>query len=172
MPAALAEITVDTAARQVEFAGQRAACAIGWGGMLPAAAKREGDGATPGGSFPMRWLYYRPDRTGPPTTSLERRALEPAFAWCDAPDHADYNQPVLQPFAASHEALWRADEIYDLIVVIGHNDTPVVPHMGSAIFVHVARPDYAPTAGCVALTAPDLRAMLAYCGGDTRLLIY
>ncbi len=52
--------------------------------------------------------------------------------------------------------LWRADHVYDLIVPLGYNDDPVVPGKGSAIFMHVAKPDYAPTEGCVALALPDL----------------
>ncbi len=64
------------------------------------------------------------------------------------------------PYAASAERLWREDSVYDIVAVIGFNDDPVYAGKGSAIFLHLARPDYAPTAGCVALSEFDLRAAL------------
>jgi len=82
------------------------------------------------------------------------------MGWCDDPAHADYNRPVTLPFAPSHEELWRADHVYDLIVVIGHNDSPPVAGMGSAIFMHLQQPEKTPTAGCVALSEFELREVL------------
>ena len=87
--------------------------------------------------------------------------LAPTDGWCDDPREGDYNRMVALPFAARHEALWRPDEVYDVIGVLGWNDAPVRPGRGSAIFLHVARADYAPTEGCVALALPDLRSVLA-----------
>jgi L,D-peptidoglycan transpeptidase YkuD (ErfK/YbiS/YcfS/YnhG family) len=82
------------------------------------------------------------------------------MGWCDDPDSASYNQLVDLPFPGSHEKLWRDDHIYDLIITLGYNDDPVVPDRGSAIFLHVARPDYSPTEGCVAAALPDLLALM------------
>ena len=90
------------------------------------------------------------------------------MGWCDDPAHPDYNRQVRLPFAASNEALWREDEVYDLIIVLGHNDNPPVPGRGSAIFMHVARPDYAPTEGCVALAPENLLEVLAAAVRATR----
>ncbi|GAN78390.1 hypothetical protein Asru_0808_02 [Acidisphaera rubrifaciens HS-AP3] len=87
--------------------------------------------------------------------------IAPTDGWCDDPRDAAYNTPVTLPYDASHEALWRADALYDVIGVLGWNDAPVERGRGSAIFLHVARPDYAPTEGCVALAAEDVRAVLA-----------
>jgi L,D-peptidoglycan transpeptidase YkuD (ErfK/YbiS/YcfS/YnhG family) len=123
--------------------------------------KQEGDGATPAGDFVMRQVLYRPDRLAEPATRLPVQALEPDDGWCDAPDDPAYNRPVLLPYRASAETLWREDGIYDLIVVLGHNDDPVVPGRGSAIFLHLAREDFGPTAGCVALSCDDLLKILA-----------
>ena len=81
--------------------------------------------------------------------------------WCDDPADPFYNRPILTPYRASHEKLWREDHVYDLIVPLGYNDHPVIPGKGSAIFLHVARQDYAPTEGCVACALPDLLALLA-----------
>ncbi|SLN20239.1 L,D-transpeptidase family protein [Oceanibacterium hippocampi] len=153
----------------LEFAGRRYRCAIGCGGIV--SDKHEGDGGTPVGRFPLRRVYYRPDRIATPAILLPVLALEPDDGWCDDPADPAYNQPVRLPFAASHERLWRDDELYDLIVVVGHNDDPVVPGAGSAIFLHVARRDYSPTEGCVALAREDLAELLGMLGPDCDLVI-
>jgi L,D-peptidoglycan transpeptidase YkuD (ErfK/YbiS/YcfS/YnhG family) len=141
--------------------GRWTRCAIGPGGVIAAAAKREGDGRTPLGAWPIRRVLYRPDRRRPPATALPVAALSPDDGWCDAPGDANYNRPVKLPCAASAERLWRDDLVYDLIAVLGHNDDPVVAGAGSAIFLHLARPDFSATQGCVALSADDLEALLA-----------
>lgn len=138
--------------------GRTFACAIGRGGIR--ADKREGDGATPVGRFALRRLLYRPDRLALPVTSLPAAALTPVDGWCDDPGHADYNRPVRLPHPARHERMWRDDHLYDLVVVIGHNDDPTVAGAGSAVFVHLAREGYGPTEGCVALAAADLLSLL------------
>lgn len=143
-------------------AGERVfSCAIGRGGLAPAAMKREGDGVSPIGVWPLRQLLYRPDRGPAPQTALPIRAITPLDGWCDDPGHPDYNRLVRRPFSASHEILWREDGLYDLMVVLGHNDDPPVAPLGSAIFLHLAKADYAPTEGCIALSRPDLETVLA-----------
>lgn len=134
--------------------------AIGRGGMK--IDKCEGDGATPIGAWGLRRVLYRADRLlAPPPTALPVTAIGPADGWCDDPADAAYNLAVALPYPAGHERLWRDDHVYDVIVVLGHNDTPPVPGLGSAVFLHVARPGYLPTEGCVALALPDLLALLA-----------
>jgi len=145
----------------LDLGGRKTRCALGSGGVVNATEKREGDGATPAGNWPLRRLLYRADRLARPVTGLETGALAPEDGWCDAPESPDYNRPVTFPFAASAEHLWREDGLYDLIVVLGHNDSPVVRGAGSAIFLHVARDDYGPTQGCVALAKTDLLALIA-----------
>ena len=140
---------------------QEMRCAIGRSGMVAAVDKREGDGASPVGLWPIRYVLYRPDKGAAPATALPVRPIAPDDGWCDAPDDPAYNRPVKRPYPASHEALWREDGLYDLIVVLGHNDDPPAPGLGSAIFLHLAKPDYAPTEGCIALARPDLEAVLA-----------
>ena len=138
----------------------------------PIGGKREGDGATPIGRFAFRYLLYRPDRLRPPPTGLGLRALSPRDGWCDDPADVLYNRPVILPYRARHERLWRDDDIYDLIVVLGHNDDPVVPGAGSAVFLHVARPDFSPTAGCIVLSKDDLLPLLAQSGpGDCLTVV-
>ncbi len=136
-------------------------CALGHGGVR--AEKCEGDGVTPVGVFALRRVLYRADRMAPPETGLEVAPIGESDGWCDDPGDPNYNRPVALPYAASHERLWREDAVYDLIVVLGHNDDPPQPGLGSAIFMHVARPEYEPTQGCVALAPGDLLAVLAVC---------
>ncbi|MBV8616407.1 MAG: L,D-transpeptidase family protein [Acetobacteraceae bacterium] len=122
--------------------------------------KREGDGATPAGLLPLRRVLYRADRLPPPRCAVPVEPLSPNDGWCDDPDDADYNRLVTLPHPARHEALWRADALYDVIGVLGWNDAPVRRGAGSAIFLHVGRPDRAPTEGCVALALSDLLRLL------------
>ena len=144
-------------------------CAIGRGGYTR--SKQEGDGATPVGTWPVREGFYRADRIAPPETALPMRPIGRDDGWCDDPGDPRYNRPVTLPFAASHETLWREDHLYDLVIVLGYNDDPPVPGRGSAIFMHVARPDYGPTEGCVALAPPDLIAVVRCLDTDSRIEI-
>jgi L,D-peptidoglycan transpeptidase YkuD (ErfK/YbiS/YcfS/YnhG family) len=136
-------------------------CALGRSGVKAASEKREGDGASPLGRWPIRRVMWRADKLKAPVTKLPLAPIRPMDGWCDAPADPRYNQPVTHPYPASAEKLWRDDDLYDIIVILGHNDDPVTAGMGSAIFLHVARPDYGPTQGCVALALPDVLAVLA-----------
>jgi L,D-peptidoglycan transpeptidase YkuD (ErfK/YbiS/YcfS/YnhG family) len=151
------------------WAGRQAPVIIGRGGIL--ADKREGDGATPVGTFPLRRVLWRPDRLAQPLTGLPCQAIAADDGWCDDPADPAYNRPVKRPYPASHEAMWREDSLYDLVVVIGHNDDPVVPGLGSAVFLHLARPGGEPTEGCVAFALPDLLALLAVCDSGSVVRI-
>lgn len=154
---------------ETKWRGRSYRCAIGTNGV--ATTKREGDGASPMGCFFLRNVMYRADRLDTPETGLPVTAIAPEDGWCDDPEDRAYNKHVSLPYGASAETLWRDDAVYDLIVVLGHNDMPVVPGCGSAIFMHVATPDYAPTAGCIALAREDLLAILADCDRTTQICI-
>ncbi|HZH28724.1 MAG TPA: L,D-transpeptidase family protein [Azospirillaceae bacterium] len=150
---------------RLNWPGGTVRCALGRSGISH--DKREGDGATPVGRFVLRRVLYRPDRLAPPATRLPVAPIASDDGWCDDPADPNYNRPVKRPYPASHEEMWREDDLYDVVVVMGHNDDPVAPGMGSAVFMHVATADYGPTAGCVALALPDLLRLLADCGpGD------
>jgi L,D-peptidoglycan transpeptidase YkuD (ErfK/YbiS/YcfS/YnhG family) len=136
-------------------------CTLGRSGVIAAEAKREGDGASPLGAWLVRRVLYRPDRGPAPITALPVSPIATDDGWCDAPEDPAYNRPVKRPYPASHEAMWRDDHLYDLVVVLGYNDDPPAPGMGSAIFLHLAREGYQPTEGCVALSRPDLETFLA-----------
>jgi L,D-peptidoglycan transpeptidase YkuD (ErfK/YbiS/YcfS/YnhG family) len=143
-----------------DLAGRKLRCALGRGGVIAADKKREGDGCSPAGVWPIRRVLYRPDRGAAPRTSLVVQPIAPDDSWCDAPGDVAYNRSVKTTYPASGEAMWREDGLYDLVVVLGHNDDPPIPGLGSAIFLHLARPHYPPTEGCVALSRPDLEALL------------
>lgn len=147
-------------------------CLVGKAGLVAAADKREGDMATPAGDWPLRRIYYRPDRIALPAVSLPSIALTPDMGWCDDPHDANYNMPVELPFAASHERLWREDGLYDVIVVLGHNDSPPKPFLGSAVFFHLRERETAYTAGCVAVTRDDMLALLETADTTTILRIF
>ena len=151
------------------WGAQRLRCALGKSGVR--AAKHEGDGATPAGAFAMRRLLYRADRGVAPVSRLPMAPIATDDGWCDDPVDAAYNRPVKLPFRARAERLWRADRLYDLVVVLGYNDDPAVAGAGSAIFLHVAAADYAPTEGCVALAPEDLRRILAEANAASRVVV-
>jgi L,D-peptidoglycan transpeptidase YkuD (ErfK/YbiS/YcfS/YnhG family) len=135
-------------------------CALGKGGV--SAFKREGDGATPRGRSRLRrvWLRSGPGRSLP--VRLPVRLTTPADGWCDDIRSARYNRPVRMPFPLSHETMWRHDHLYDIVIEIGWNDQPAIRGRGSAIFMHLARPGYTPTEGCVALSRRDMMRLLPY----------
>lgn len=142
-----------------DLPGLRLRAALGKGGLR--SDKQEGDGATPIATMALRRVFFRADRLARPVAAVPVAPLSPADGWCDDPADPAYNRLVRLPYAGRHESLWREDAVYDVIGVLGWNDDPVRPGRGSAIFLHVARPDYAPTEGCVALALADLLAVLA-----------
>lgn len=151
------------------FGDQVWPCAIGKGGITR--EKREGDGATPVGCWPMRRVLFRPDRVAAPVTALPVTPLSREDGWCDDPGDTRYNQAVRLPYAGHHERLWREDGLYDILVILGHNNSPPVAGRGSAVFLHVAGPGYASTEGCVALAMPDLLTVLRTIDQDSRVCI-
>jgi L,D-peptidoglycan transpeptidase YkuD (ErfK/YbiS/YcfS/YnhG family) len=143
--------------------------ALGRGGILP--NKREGDGGTPRGTFRPRKLWWRADRFPRPRTFLATRAIRAADAWCEDPNDRHYNRPIR--VARDHEGdrLTRKDHLYDFIVEIDHNTKPRVAGRGSAVFLHLARDNFGPTAGCVAVTKPAMLHLLRRLGPRTKIVI-
>jgi L,D-peptidoglycan transpeptidase YkuD (ErfK/YbiS/YcfS/YnhG family) len=164
-------LVVDTAARTVAAFGHAIPCSIGRNGAIPAADKREGDGMTPLGLWPIRTVLLRPDRVElPPGIRLPWRWLRPADGWSDDPADPGYNRPIHHPHRFSAERLWREDGLYDVILVLGHNDAPPVPELGSAIFLHIWNGGQ-PTEGCVAVAKGELLALLPLLTTDNRIEI-
>jgi L,D-peptidoglycan transpeptidase YkuD (ErfK/YbiS/YcfS/YnhG family) len=134
-------------------------CALGRSGIR--ALKREGDGATPRGRWAFEKVYYRADRVARPRTGLRLARLAKSDGWCDAADDRNYNRPVQHPYPASAEEMWRSDHLYDVVCVLNHNARPRVRGLGSAVFMHLARDGYAPTAGCIAVKRSHMLRVLA-----------
>jgi L,D-peptidoglycan transpeptidase YkuD (ErfK/YbiS/YcfS/YnhG family) len=149
-------------------AGKRRA-AIGPAGI--AVKTCEGDGITPRGCFALREVFYRDDRMPASRTALPVHVIQRNDGWCDAPNDPNYNRLVKLPYPASAEQMWREDHLYDLVVVVGYNDDPVIAGKGSAIFLHIARPDYSFTQGCVALAQQDLLAAIAQLRPGDQIVI-
>lgn len=143
--------------------------ALGRGGIK--ANKREGDGGTPRGTFLAKRLWWRAERHARPATLLPARRIRPDDGWCEDPIDRHYNRPVKLPAGSTADRLARADALYDFIVEIDHNTRPRIAGRGSAVFIHVARSHFKPTAGCVALDINSLRRLLAHVGPRTRIVV-
>lgn len=155
-------VTADATAPQrgtLRYGAHAWPCVLGRSGI--STHKQEGDGATPVGHFPLRRVLYRADHLPAPATVLPVSVIAKDDGWCDDPADSAYNKPVKLPYGSSAETMHRDDGLYDVVVIIGHNDAPVVPKAGSAIFMHVAPDNGTPTAGCVALAHDDLLSVLA-----------
>lgn len=146
------------------------ACALGRSGV--ASRKREGDGATPRGRWRLSRLLFRADRLRLLATALPRRAMARNDGWCDQGGDRNYNRPVRLPYGAGHERLWRDDHLYDILVVLDFNRRPRIRNRGSAIFFHVAEAELAPTQGCIAVSARDMRKLLVHCSPRTRMIVW
>jgi L,D-peptidoglycan transpeptidase YkuD (ErfK/YbiS/YcfS/YnhG family) len=153
----------------ISCGGKTYRCALGRSGIL--AVKREGDGGTPAGRWPLRQVLYRPDRIAPPLIALPLSPIRPNDGWCDDPADAAYNRPVTLPYRSRAEPLWRPDHLYDLLVVLGHNDNPTISGAGSAIFLHLSSSSCEPTAGCVAVGLSDMIEILRHYWPGTEMLI-
>ena len=143
--------------------------ALGRGGIK--ANKREGDGATPRGTFRLRRLWWRDGRHPRPATLLPVTRIKPDDGWCEDPSDRHYNQRIKVPPKSKADRLARNDNLYDFIIELDHNTRPRIVGRGSAVFIHVARPGFAPTAGCVALDINTLRRLLARLGPRTRIVV-
>jgi L,D-peptidoglycan transpeptidase YkuD (ErfK/YbiS/YcfS/YnhG family) len=144
--------------------------ALGRGGIK--ADKREGDGATPRGRFRPVRLWWRADRLPRPSTLLPVRRIGSMDAWGENPYHRSYNRAVQRSAIEPGDRLQRDDNLYDMIVQIDHNSRPRIAGRGSAIFIHIARPTFRPTAGCIALRCKDLRTLLRRISAKTRIEIH
>jgi len=135
------------------------------------ANKREGDGATPRGTFRLKRLWWRADRHPRPPTLLPSRRIGPHDGWCEDPADRRYNRPIKVSPLSHGDRLKRADHLYDFVIELDHNTRPRVAGRGSAVFIHVARPGFAPTAGCVALERTTLRRLLGRLGPRTQIMV-
>lgn len=159
------DIKVSATERILKLGGASYPCAIGKDGFIPYAEGREGDGKTPLGTYVFRYGFFREDRVELPDCVLNMYAIREEDGWCDGVEDSAYNRPVRLPYPASTEALYREDHLYDIVLVLSHNDSPPIADLGSAIFVHVAREgekgQYKPTQGCVAVSLAHMLEILS-----------
>jgi L,D-peptidoglycan transpeptidase YkuD (ErfK/YbiS/YcfS/YnhG family) len=159
----------DTCRGWLTAGATRIAVALGRTGIK--ADKREGDGATPAGRYRPVRVWWRADRLPRPATRLPVRPIKAADGWCEDPADRRYNRPIRLTPGAPGDRLRRPDALYDMVIEIDHNVRPRVVGRGSAVFIHVARPGLAPTAGCVAMPPAVLRRLLGRLGPGTMIVI-
>ena len=145
-------------------------CALGRGGIV--SVKREGDGGTPMAAMRLLRGYFRNDRAGVSRKSgLALTPIAEGSGWCDATADRNYNRPVELPYPASAERMKRDDSLYDTVIVLDWNIRPRMRRRGSAIFLHLARPGFAPTEGCVAVSPALMRRLLPRLSNRTVLRV-
>ena len=156
--------------RFLYFLNYKLKCSIGKNGISN--KKKEGDGKTPKGNFKFKYILYRKDRIPNLKTKLKKIVISKNMGWCDDPNSKYYNQMIKLPFKGSAEKLWLKDNIYDIIIIIDYNLSPVIKFKGSAIFLHLAKSKYQGTKGCVAINKYDMRLLIERIDKKTKLLIY
>jgi len=124
-------IIVSCGRKQISFGGHSYDCRIGRKGYIDQSKGCEGDEKTPLGDYGFRFGLYRPDRLPrKPPSSLHFWPMSRDDGWCDDVNDTAYNRFVKLPYAARHEKLWRDDGVYDIILVMDHNDSP--PEKGAS----------------------------------------
>ena len=151
------------------YNGNKYKCSIGSGGIN--GQKKEGDGCTPSGIFQITDIFYRHDKIKNLSSNFKLKKISPLDGWCDDPKHKKYNTKIEFPFAYSAEKLFRQDDIYDIICITNHNQNPIIPGAGSAIFIHIAHDNYSTTNGCIALKKDDLKEILLTINKKTKIEI-
>ena len=145
-------------------------CSIGKRGI--SIKKKEGDKRTPKGEFKLKYILYRKDRVFDLQTTLKKIKIDKKMGWCDDPKSIYYNKIIKYPFKYRSEKLWRKDNIYDIIIIIDYNLKPVVKNKGSAIFLHIAKRNYNPTDGCIAVSKKNIRLLVSKINKKTKIKIY
>lgn len=160
----------DNRARGILRVGSRVfPVALGRAGIK--ANKREGDGATPRGSFRLVRLWWRADRIPKPITLLPVRSIKCTDAWCEDPANSRYNKPIVLRSGIPGDRLWREDHLYDLIIEINHNTRPRIAGRGSAVFLHLSRKGLLPTAGCIAMPVDRLKRVISHLNNKSTIKI-
>ena len=144
-------------------------CSIGKRGI--SIEKKEGDKRTPKGEFRLKYILYRKDRVFDIQTTLKKIKIDKNMGWCDDPKSIYYNKIIKYPFKYRSEKLWRRDNIYDIIIIIDYNLKPVIKNKGSAIFLHIAKKNYQPTDGCIAVSKKNIKLLLSKINKKTKIKI-
>ena len=156
--------------KKIIFLDYRIKCSIGKRGIKK--KRTEGDKSTPKGIFKIKYLLYRKDRLSGIRTKLKKYSIKKNMGWCDDVNSKKYNKLIILPSNLKHEKLYIKDHIYDLVIVINYNMNPTVKNKGSAIFLHIAKKNYSPTKGCVAISKENMRILLKNLGKKNKIIIY
>ena len=156
--------------KKIIFLDYRIKCSIGKRGIKK--KRTEGDKSTPKGIFKIKYLLYRKDRLSGIRTKLKKYSIKKNMGWCDDVNSKKYNKLIILPSNLKHEKLYIKDHIYDLVIVINYNMNPIVKNKGSAIFLHIAKKNYSPTKGCVAISKKNMRILLKNLGKKNKIIIY
>ena len=151
------------------YKGYKLKCSVGKSGLTY--SKKEGDLATPKGTFKLGLIYYRSDRIKSLKCKIKKKVIKKNMGWCNDIISKKYNQEVHFPFKYKTEKLYRSDNIYDVFINIKYNHFPIVKGKGSAIFLHLTDKRYKSTRGCVAILKKDLLKILPLINKNTRILI-
>ena len=144
-------------------------CALGKAGI--GKKKIEGDNITPKGLYKIVKIYYRKDRIKRISSKFKLIKITKNIGWCDDPNSEKYNKIINLPTKYSYEKLYRKDNVYDLILVLNYNMSPVIKNKGSAIFIHIAKKKYLPTQGCVALKKDNLLKLISKINKNIKIKI-
>jgi L,D-peptidoglycan transpeptidase YkuD (ErfK/YbiS/YcfS/YnhG family) len=144
-------------------------CALGKAGI--GNKKIEGDNITPKGTFEIVKIYYRGDRIKKLYSKIKAFKINNKMGWCDDSNSKKYNQLIKLPSKYTYEKLYRKDNVYDLIIALNYNMSPIVKNKGSAIFIHVAKKNYKKTAGCIALKKNHLIRLIKEIKNKTQIVI-
>ena len=151
------------------FKNYKLRCAVGKRGI--SSKKKEGDKKTPKGEFKLKYILYRKDRIFDLKTKLKKIEIKKEMRWCDDPTSKNYNKIISSSNKYSCEKLWRKQNIYDIILVIDYNLNPIIKNKGSAIFLHLAKINYLPTKGCVAINKKNMRLLVSKLDKKSKLII-
>ena len=156
--------------KKLHFDKYKIKCAIGKRGI--SGTKKEGDGCTPKGAFKFKYLLYRKDKMPKIKSCFKKVSIKKNMGWCDDPKSNFYNKLIKFPFVYSAEKLYKAESIYDVILVMDYNLKPIIKNKGSAIFLHMAKKNYSPTKGCIAVSKKDMKLLLTFINKKTKLIIF
>ena len=155
--------------KNLTFNNYKAKCAIGKRGI--GLKRKEGDLITPKGKYKIKYILYRKDRVKNIQSKIKKVSIKKNMGWCDDPKSKNYNKLVKSPYAYSYEKLYKKENTYDIILVLNYNMNPVKRNKGSAIFIHVAKNNFKPTKGCVALKKKELLKIIKDLKSNTEIRI-
>jgi L,D-peptidoglycan transpeptidase YkuD (ErfK/YbiS/YcfS/YnhG family) len=151
------------------FNNYKLRCSIGKRGIT--FKKKEGDNKTPKGTFTFKSIFYRKDRIPNLKSIIKKEAITKNMGWCDDSNSKFYNKLIQFPFKNSAEKMWLTNKTYDIVLIIDYNFTPIIKKRGSAIFLHIARKNYTPTAGCIAISKKDMLFLITKINNKTKIII-